>query len=198
MIRPKLAAAIVSLGLGLAANASAAAGWRAGLWYGPQRFNDAKIRSTYGQQAVFRPAVEAVFGRRLTAGLAYELGYRRDGNVGLDKTASTLSMSGLNIVIGYEIPLKSIALYARAGYGLYFYKQTINDTLLTGYAVDHRQSTVLAGVGIRVRTGGSLFLSAEAEYVPLKVHPYDTSVDLGGLRLFVGAGFASGPSPKTP
>jgi hypothetical protein len=190
---PQAGAFLVLLGLG--ADASAAAGFRAGLWFGPQTINDAKIRAAYGQQSVFRPALEAALGSRFTAGVAYEFGYGRDGTVGLDKTASTLTMSGLNVVLGYEIPLRAVAVYARAGYGLYFYRQSVSDSLLTGYSAGHSRSTIVAGAGIRVRAGGSFFLSGEAEYVPLKVHPYDTTVDLGGLRLFVGAGFSlSGPT----
>jgi opacity protein-like surface antigen len=191
-MKRSLAAAVLIL-LGLASSAPAAVVWRTGLGIGPQHINDPKIRSTYGQQAVFRPSVEAAFGRHLSAGLAYEFGYRRDGRIGIDLLPTSLSMSGINLALGYEIPIGSAALYGRAGYGLYFYKQTIDGSFLVGHEVDRSQSTIVAGVGVRIRAGRSFFLSGEAEVVPLKVRPYDVTVDLGGFRLFFGAGFVLNP-----
>jgi len=50
---------------------------RPGLWYGPQKIQDAKIRSVYGEQSIYLPYLEVQVWKGLMAGGGYEFGLGR-------------------------------------------------------------------------------------------------------------------------
>jgi len=180
----------VVLFLALVFPAKAAVTFRAGLWCGPQKINDAKIRSVYGGQTVFLPYLEIQIWKGLTIGGGYEFGYNREGKIGLHDNPTTFRMSGLDFFLGYELRIKDAAFFAKIGYGLFSYKQTIDNPSLSDYKVDHTQSAVSFGAGLKYYPARFIFLAVEARYVPLKVKPYDYEVDLGGFRYMAGLGFA--------
>lgn len=163
---------------------------RPGLWYGPQKIRDAKIRSVYGEQSVFLPYLEVRVWKGLTAGAGYECGYNREGKIGLDQAASSFRMEGLDLFFGYEQRLKKFGIFGKVGLGLYSYKQTIADFNVSGYAVDHSKTTMTFAGGIKFYPTRILFLAVEARYVPLKVKPFEAEVDLGGFRYMAGLGLA--------
>ena len=189
-MRRALLAAVLVLALGPSLRAGI--GLRVGAWYGPQLVNDAKINDVYGktQALVVLPYLEARFGAGWTLGAGYELGYDRSGVIGPYDYAARLRMSGINILAGYEFRAKSLAVFVQAGLGRYAYQQTLDNPNVTDMPVDGRKTTVLAAAGIKVYPANAVYLALEARYVPLKVKPYEATVDLGGWRLAVGAGFA--------
>ncbi len=163
---------------------------RPGLWYGPQKIRDAKIKSVYGEQSVFLPTLEVQVWKGLMAGGGYEFGYDREGKIGLDQSASSFRMGGLDLFLGYEQRLNKFGLFGKIGLGLYSYKQTIADLDVSSYAVDHSKTTITFMGGMKFYPTRVFFLAAEVRYVPLKVKPFETEVDLGGFRFMAGLGLA--------
>lgn len=180
--------------LGLASAARAGIGLRAGLWYGTQNVNESKINAVYGAAETFvaLPYIEARFGAGWTLGAGYEFGYDRKGLFVPYDCPAEFRMSGLNILAGYELRTGRVAVFAQVGIGLYAYKQTVANPSVTDMPVDARKTTAVAAAGIKVYPTDFLFLGLEARYVPLKVKPYESEVDLGGWRFAAGAGFAFG------
>jgi hypothetical protein len=163
---------------------------RPGLWYGPQKIQDAKIRSVYGEQSIYLPYLEVQVWKGLMAGAGYELGYDREGKIGLDQLPTSLRMGGWDLFLGYEHRLNKFAVFAKAGLGFYFYKQTITGLDVSGYAVDQSKTTITFTGGMKFYPTRVFFLAAEVRYVPLKVKPFETEVDLGGFRYMAGLGLA--------
>ena len=86
--------------------------------------------------------------------------------------------------------MKKFGLFGKIGLGLYSYKQTIADLDVSGYAVDHRKTTMTFTGGMKFYPTRVFFLAVEARYVPLKVNPFEAEVDLGGFRYMAGFGLA--------
>jgi hypothetical protein len=125
----------------------------------------------------------------LFVGASYESGYEKNGALGVYLNPATLSVQGLDLHAGYELELKPLVLYVKAGLGLYHYVQTIrNNPFTEAYKVDQTKATAVFGAGFKLFPAKFLFLSGEAKYIPLKVRPYDYDVDLGGWRFLAGLG----------
>jgi hypothetical protein len=176
--------------LACVAHGQAAVTVRPGVFFGPQRINDQKIRSVYGGESVFLPYLEAQVWKGLTVGLGYEFGYSREGKIGLYADPSSLRMSGLDVFIGYELRQKKFAVFVKTGLGSYAYRQTVNNPYVSGYKVDHTKSTIPLAGGLKIYPHKLFFMAAEVRYVPLKVKPYDYEVDLGGFRFMAGLGLS--------
>jgi translation elongation factor EF-1beta len=173
----------------LAPLAEAAVTLEAGFWCGPQLINDDKIRTKYGEQCVFEPCLALRIDKRWSFGAEYEFGYDRKGKLGLELSPSTFRMSGADVFIGFELGSEIAALFAKVGLGVFAYKQTVENDFAKAYKVDQTKVTVPLAFGLKAYPAKFFFLGAEIRYVPLKVKPYDYEVDLGGLRIFGGAGF---------
>jgi len=165
---------------------------RGGITAGIRALDDAGMRTAYGQVYVFCPFLEIGLASGWTAGIAYEAAASQTGTLGLYEAAARFRMTGLEVTAGYERGFGPFAAYARAGYGLYHYEQTVDDDFARDYPIDHNASTIVIAGGIKFSPWRFLFLSAGAKYVPLKVKPYDVSVNLGGWRLLAGIGLAFG------
>jgi hypothetical protein len=178
--------------LGFGAAAWAGIGLRFGAWYGPQKINDAKIRAVYGETETVLPYLEIEIARGLTIGAGYEFGYDRKGIIGPYDYPTTLKMTGWNALLGYELRLENLALFGRAGFGLYEYQQTIENPYVTDMPVDAREAGGVFAAGLKYYAADFCYIGLEARYVLLKVKPYGSEVDLGGWRFAAGAGFAFG------
>lgn len=178
------------LGFGTAAGAGVGVGL--GVWYGPQRINDPKIRAVYGESGTTLPYFELEIRRGWTIGAGYEFGYDRTGIIGPYEYPTSLRMAGWNALLGYEFRVRSVALFGQAGFGLYSYKQTIDNPSVTDMPVDAKKAGGVFSAGLKFYVVREFYLGLEARYVLLKVKPYDSEVDLGGWRFAVGAGFALG------
>lgn len=157
-----------------------------GLFFGSRSVSDDQIKDVYGNGTAFFPCVSAAFYKGLFAGLGYEFGYSRDGQIGLFSEDTNLKVSGLEFFAGYRLDLNKVSPYLKLGLGSYAYKQTVSGVA----RVDEKKSTVTLAGGARFFPAKGLFLAAEIKYVPLKVKPVDIEVDLGGLRLAVGVGYS--------
>jgi hypothetical protein len=60
------------------------------------------------------------------------------------------------------------------------------------YRINRFAPAGVIAAGLRVYPWRFLFFSADVKYVILPVKPYDQSVDLSGIRLGGGLGFAFG------
>ncbi len=178
--------------LGFAAAAWAGVGFRIGAWYGPQKINDAKIRAVYGETETALPYLELEILRGVTIGAGYEFGYDRKGLIGPYDYPTTLWMAGWNALLGYELRLRKIALFGRAGLGFYDYRQTIENPYVTDMPVNARKTGGVFAAGLKYYALDVFYIGLEARYVLLKVKPYESEVDLGGWRFAAGAGFAFG------
>jgi hypothetical protein len=163
---------------------------RAGLAYGPRSINDALLTTIYHPGSVFAPSLEVSFAKGWFVGAAYETGPEMGGTLGLYRSAARFTLSGLDIYCGYELRMKSFAVFVRGGSGLYSYKQTVDYPYVQDYPVNGTGGAFLAAAGLKFYPWKFVYLSAEAKFVALKVKPYDRSVDLGGWRLLGGLGFA--------
>jgi hypothetical protein len=182
----------LALGLAAAPGLWAAIGLRAGVWYGTQQVNDPKIDAAYGTGETFVafPCLELRFGSGWTLSAGYELGYNRSTVMGPYDYPATLKMSGAALLAGYEFRTGRAAIFAQGGVGQYAYTQTIANPSVTDRPVDASRLAGLAAAGVRVYPVDAFYVGLEARYVFLKVKPYDATVDLGGWRIAVGAGFA--------
>jgi len=170
----------------------AAVGLRAGVWYGTQGVNDPKIDAAYGAGETFVtfPCFELRFGSGWTLAAGYEVGYNRSTVMGPYDYPATFKMSGAVLLAGYEFRTGRAAIFAQGGVGQFAYAQTVVNPSVPDRPVDARQMAGLAAAGIRVYPVDAFYVGLEARYVSLKVKPYDVTVDLGGWRFAVGAGFA--------
>lgn len=182
-------AVLLALTLGLVSAVSALT-LRLGGAFGTRNFNDAKIRETYGGGEAYSAGVEVGLGRGWTAGFSLENGPTLSGKLGLSESNAQFSLWGLDFTAGYELRLRKLGFFIRAGYGLYHYRQTVDYEYVQDYKVDAWASTFVAAAGLKYYPWNFLFLSAGAKYVPLKVKPYDQTVDLGGWRWAAGLGLA--------
>jgi len=128
-------------------------------------------------------------GRGFRLGAAYEGGYSRTGVIGLYNEQTSLEVSGVELFAGYWLKFDLVVFYLRGGWGNYGYLQTVQSPVARNYPVEARAQTVVAAAGINVYLLDRLFLCGEIKYVPLKVKPYETEVDLGGWRYLVGIGY---------
>jgi hypothetical protein len=161
---------------------------QAGAFYGIRKVNDAKIKAAYKDGEVYFPFLEVQAWKGLTLSAGYEGGYEGTALLGPYNAKAELSVSGMEFLVGYEFRISAFAFFAKTGYGLYFYKQTVQDEYAKDYPVDHSQSTIVLKGGLKLYLGKFLFLAFEVKYVPLTVKPYDYEVDLGGMRYLLGLG----------
>jgi hypothetical protein len=176
----------------LASTFSSAFTIRAGALYGLRKVNDAKIKAAYKDGEVYFPYLEVQAWKGFTLSIGYEGGYEGTALLGPYNSRAELSVSGLEFLVGYEYRISRFALFAKTGYGLYFYKQTVQDEYVKDYPVDHSQSTIVFKGGLKIYPWKFLFLAFEVKYVPLTVKPYDYEVDLGGMRYLLGFGASFG------
>lgn len=174
--------------LGLSATSSFAMTIQAGAFFGLRKVNDTKIKAAYKDGLVSCPYLEIGSWKNLVFSIGYEGGYREIALLGLYESRAELSVSGIELLVGYEYRISSFALFAKTGYGLYFYRQTVEDEFVKDYAVDSFRSTFVLEGGLKLYPWKFLFVGIEIKYVPLTVKPYDYEVDLGGMRYLVGLG----------
>jgi len=160
-----------------------------GLHYGLRQVQDQIIKETYGDGYVYVPYLRIIPFRSIGFEVAYEGGYKKSGTVGLYDEDSTLSLTGLEFSGILFLPLRAVVGYVKIGMGYYTYKQDI-DGDFTRLTVDHSKWTTCIAGGINLRVFDGFYLSAEVKSVPLVVRPFDTDVNLGGLRFLAGIGYS--------
>ena len=170
------------------ASAEALVRFEVGGLIGTRTVNSALIRDVYGTGTFLYPYVTIHPWRGLFIGAGYEGGSTRSGKIGIYSEATTLRISGFEIFAGYEIPVGMIVPFLKAGYASYSYKQFIDSEFVEPNQVDASKGTFVLGGGLKAFMSGAFYLSGEIRLVPLKVQPFDTEVDLGGLRYAAGIG----------
>jgi hypothetical protein len=187
---PKALAAAVLVLLALAGPAAAPA-WdvTAGFLAGPRTAGDETVNRIYGSGTVYCPFAAVGLWRGFRVGALYEGGYSRTGVIGLYDEPTSLKVNGVEVFAGYWLKFDLVALYLKGGWGNYSYVQTVQSPAARIYPVDARGQAVVAAVGLNVYLLERLYLCGEVKYVPLKVKPYETEVDLSGWRYLVGIGY---------
>jgi hypothetical protein len=155
--------------------------------YGLRTVNNSDLKRVYGNGQVYYPAISADLWHGLSIGVGYEGGYSRDGYIGIYEEFTNLKIMGVEVFAGYQLDLRKMALFARAGYGFYSYKQHIDNPALP-YRIDDKKSTIVFAGGLKIFLYRKVFLVTEIKYVPLKVKPVEDIVDLGGIRCLGGIG----------
>jgi opacity protein-like surface antigen len=145
-----------------------------------------KIQDTYGGGMVFFPSLKLNVWKGLGIGLGYELGYKKEAQIGLYEENSTLKVDGFEVFAAYEFQAGKLIPYARLGIGSYKYSHDIESQFVP--SVKESKAAVSLGAGLKYLVS-KIFLSAELKYIPLKVQPLTEEVDLGGLRLLAGIGY---------
>ena len=161
-------------------------GFQAGL----RTVSDSEIKNVYGNGTCFFPYAAINVFKGFTIGAGYELGYSREGKIGLYEEATTLKVTGVQAFVGFQYSVSMVTPYVFVGFGSFSYKQTVESE--AAQDVDATKSTFFVAGGIKICPMKNIYISAEVKYVPLKVQPYDEEVDLGGLRLMGGLGFTFG------
>jgi len=160
-----------------------------GLNYGLRQVKDEIMKEIYGDGYVYVPYLRLIPFRSIGFEVAYEGGYKKSGTVGLYDEDSTLSVTSLEFSGILFLPLRPLVAYVKFGMGYYSYKQDIESDF-TRLTVDHSKWTSFIAGGINLRVFDGLYISAEVKSVPLVVKPYDTEVNLGGLRFLAGIGYS--------
>jgi hypothetical protein len=158
-----------------------------GLSYGFRTINNTDLKNVYGNGTNFYPTLTLNW-KGLILGLGYEGGFKRNGTIGLYEEAASLSVSGPEFFLGYELNLGFVAPYLKAGYGLYSYSQKISSQYLNDYPVSGSQGGIMFGGGLKIFPTKMLFILVEARYSQVKVKPYDVEVDVGGMKINGGLG----------
>lgn len=161
-------------------------GFQAGL----RTVSDSAIKDVYGNGTCFFPYAAINLFKGFTIGGGYELGYSREGTIGIYKEATKLEVTGIQAFVGYQYSVSMVTPYVLVGFGSFSYKQTVDSP--AAETVDAKKSTFFVAGGIKVYPMKNIYISAEVKFVPLKVKPYEDEVDLGGLRLMGGLGFSFG------
>lgn len=159
-----------------------------GLGGGLRKLNDDYLKNVYGDGYVFIPNMQLMISKPFSAEVAYEGGYKKGAAIGIYKEWSTLKISGWEFSGVLHYPIKWLLPYIKFGAGYYFYKQDIESPFVR-FKVDHHKASLHFGSGTQAFFGKKFYLRAEVKYVLLKVKPFDTRVDLGGLRYLLGIGF---------
>jgi opacity protein-like surface antigen len=162
-----------------------------GVQGGLRTVNDSQIKSVYGQGICLFPYLAVNPWKGVIAGAGYEFGYSKSGHIGVYEEDTTLKVSGVEVFAGYQYPLGIITPYALLGLGSFSYKQTVASP--AAQKVDTSKMTFFFAAGAKAcpfKGLPGLFFNLEVKYVPLSVKPYDESVDLGGVRLTLGAGYS--------
>ncbi len=162
-----------------------------GLQFGLRTVNDSEIKDVYGQGTCLFPYLAVNPWKGVIVGAGYEFGYSKSGHIGIYDEATTLKVSGLEVFAGYQYPVGFMTPYALLGLGSFSYKQTVASQ--AAQKVDTSKMTFFFAVGAKaspLKALPGLFFNLEVKYVPLSVKPYDESVDLGGIRLTLGAGYS--------
>jgi hypothetical protein len=159
----------------------------AGFLAGRRLIEDPAVKQTYGDGMVFYPFLRWTTNRFLSFEVGHEIGYKKSGQVGFYEENSTLEIQGWELCTVLHYPLKRLTPYVRLGIGYYSYKQEINSEFIR-LKVDHHKLALVIGAGMNVPVYKGLFLTAEIKHVPLKVKPFDSTVDLSGLRFLLGLG----------
>lgn len=160
-----------------------------GLEAGYRQLRDSSLRPVYGDGIVAVPYLQYYPFRLYGVELAYEAGYRREGRIGLFQEKSTLKVSGIHLCGVFRYPVWKLLPFFKLGVGRFSYVQDI-DSPFVRFKVDHSAWTTVVALGVGVAVSERIFLQAQVKNVPLKVQPFDIGVDLGGLRVLVGAGYA--------
>ncbi|MBP6059300.1 MAG: hypothetical protein KA522_00840 [Candidatus Saccharicenans sp.] len=155
--------------------------------YGWRAVNNADIKSIYGNGQVYFPAALVDLWKGFILGVGYEGGYSRDGHIGIYEEFTNLKIEGIEAFAGYQLNLKVISIYARGGYGIYSYKQFIDNPEIP-FKIDEKKGAFVVAGGLKLFPVRNLFIIAELKYVPLKVKPIEEEIDLGGLRVLGGLG----------
>ncbi len=181
-------AAVLLAGLALAGPA-AALDWRLAGGAAWRSLNEPSIRSVYGTSVTVPFGFDLIFRSGWEAGLRFEWGPTRDGVLGLYASPARFRLLGLEATVGRELRTGPLGLYARAGAGLYHYRQTVDYEYVQGFKVDRFAPGAVIAAGFRIYPWPFLYLSGDVKYSVLSVKPYDKRVDLGGWRLGGGLGF---------
>jgi len=159
-----------------------------GALLGSRTVQDAAIKEVYGNGTVFFPYAAVHAWKGLFLGAGYEGGYSKSGPIGIYGETARLKITGFEFFAGYEHAVGMLSPFLRAGYGSYSYRQSIESALHEGNIIDSSKGTIVIAGGLKMNLSGSLSLVGEAKYVPLKVQPLDSEVDLGGMRYSAGLG----------
>lgn len=161
-----------------------------GALYGLRTVFDSDVKDVYGDGMVYYPYLTVDIGGGLYIGAGYEGGYEKSGTIGLFDEATTIKVTGIEVFAGYQLKLRRVVPYFRAGYGIYYYQQTVDSPYVEDYKVDHRGYAPFVSGGLKIYFSRNIFLSGDVKYVPLKVKPFQEEVDLSGLRILGGIGFS--------
>ncbi len=159
-----------------------------GVLGGTRTVSGADIKAVYGNGMVYYPYAAVHTWKGLFVGAGYEGGYSRKGTIGIYGEPTTLRAGGFEAFVGYEIEVGTVAPYVKVGYARFSYQQTIDSSFIGDRAADASAWTPTVGFGLKLSLSGSLFAAGEIRYVPLKVKPFETEVDLGGMRYTAGFG----------
>lgn len=155
--------------------------------YGIQTVNNNDIKNIYGNGRIYSPCVWLDLWKGISMGAGYEGGYSKDGHIGIYEEPTNLKMNGIDFFVGYQIKSKHFSIFVKGGYGIYYYKQYVDNPELP-FKVDSKKGTFILGGGLKLFPINNLFVIAEVKYVPLKVRPFEDEIDLGGIRALGGLG----------
>lgn len=158
-----------------------------GCTFGLRTLNNSDLKQIYSNGTNIYPSLNLNM-HGLIIGIAYETGFKREGVIGIYQEPASLSVSGPEFFLGYELDLGKFAPYIKAGYGLYSYNQKISSEYLADFPVKGTKGGISFGGGFKIFPIKKLFISVEARYNQVKVKPYDVEVDVGGLKLNGGLG----------
>lgn len=157
-----------------------------GALLGTRTVRSAAIKEVYGNGTMFFPYAAIHAWKGLFLGAGYEGGYSKTGAIGIYDETATLKVTGFEFFAGYEQAVGMISPFLRAGYGSYSFRQSVNSAIHEANIIDSTKGTFVLAGGLKLSLSGSLSLVGEAKYVPLKVKPLDSEVDLGGMRYSAG------------
>jgi hypothetical protein len=162
--------------------------WEAGLSAGMRTIKDETLRTVYGNGFVYTPFVSLKVSPKVAVGLEFEGGYVKDAKIGIFREDSRLAVQGGSLFVSYGRDKGLIRPFLKFGAGIFHFQMDIESPYVQAYNFSANDISILVAGGFKASLSRTLFLSAEMKYSALWADPFDDMVDLGGIRLLLGAG----------
>lgn len=156
--------------------------------YGLRSMKDDSVSRTYGQSGIYGFNLSLAFLRNFLIGCGYEGGYEAVGLIGNYQEESSLSLKGLEFFSGLQFKSTGLAPFVLAGLAHFSYRQQVKSIYAPG--IKSEKTAPFLAVGLNFFLFRGVFFSGRLKYQPLKVKPLEHEVDLGGLSMTVGVGYA--------
>ncbi len=108
------------------------------------------------------PYLAMALSPKLTVGIGYEGGYKKNAQLGIFNEPATLSVQGFEVFADYNFATGSLVPYLHFGVGFYTFKQDVESPYAG--SVEDKQVAMTVGGGIKYYLSGGFFAGVEINF----------------------------------